>query len=70
MLFQSIGKSVPALILSCLQSGLLFIPLCLTLPRFFGITGIEIAQPIAYFLTSLVSLPMALSFLKRLPKDE
>jgi hypothetical protein len=42
----------------------------LTLPRFFGITGIEIAQPIAYFLTSLVSLPMALSFLKRLPKDE
>lgn len=70
MLFQSIGKSVPALILSCLQSGLLFIPLCLTLPRFFGVTGIEIAQPIAYFLTSLVSLPMALSFLKRLPKDE
>ncbi len=70
MLFQSIGKSVPALILSCLQSGLLFIPLCTVLPRFIGITGIEIAQPLAYFLTSLVSLPMALIFLKRLPKDE
>lgn len=70
MLFQSIGKSLPALILSCLQSGLVFIPLCIILPRFMGIMGIEIAQPLAYFITSLVSLPMALIFLKRLPKDE
>lgn len=70
MLFQSIGKSLPALILSCLQSGLVFIPLCIILPRFMGITGIEIAQPLAYFITSLVSLPMALIFLKRLPNDE
>ena len=37
MLFQSIGKSVPALVLSCLQSGLVFIPLCLILPRFLGV---------------------------------
>ncbi len=70
MLFQSIGKSVPALVLSCLQSGLIFIPLCLVLPRFFGVLGIQVSQPLAYFFTSLVSLPMALRFLKKLPKDE
>ena len=70
MLFQSIGKSASALIISCLQSGLLFIPLCLILPGFFGVRGIEISQPIAYFLSSLVSVPMLISFLKKLPKDE
>ena len=70
MLFQSIGKSVPALILSCLQSGLLFIPLCIVLPQLFGVRGIEISQPIAYVLSACVSLPMLLVFLKKLDKRE
>ncbi|MBE5730412.1 MAG: MATE family efflux transporter [Clostridiales bacterium] len=70
MLFQSIGKSGRALIVSCLQSGALFIPLCLILPIFLGIFGIQIAQPLAYFMSALVSLPMTLSFLRHLPKDE
>lgn len=70
MLFQSIGESFKALILSCLQSGLIFIPLCFTLTHFFGIKGIEWSQPIAYFSAALVSLPMLLMFLKKLPTDE
>lgn len=69
MLFQSIGKSVPALVLSLLHSGLLFVPLCTILPHFIGIIGIEISQPLAYFLSALVSLPMMLVFLRNLPKD-
>ncbi|MBQ9071056.1 MAG: MATE family efflux transporter [Clostridia bacterium] len=69
MLFQSIGKSAPALILSCLQSGLVFIPLCTVLPRFIGVLGIEISQPIAYFVSALASLPMMLLFLKKLPSE-
>lgn len=70
MLFQSIGKSAPALVLSCLQSGLLFIPLCLTLPSFLGITGVQLSQPLAYVLSGLVALPTTFIFLKRLPEDE
>ena len=70
MLFQSIGKSAPALILSCLQSGLIFIPLCITLPYFIGVRGIEVSQPIAYVLSACVSLPMLLLFLKKLDKKE
>ena len=70
VIFQSIGKNFRALLLSCLQSGALFIPLCLILPRFFGMRGIEVSQPIAYFLSALVSLPLTLVFLKGLPKDE
>jgi len=69
MLFQSIGESGRAFVLSCLQSGLLFIPLCLVLPRFIGITGIQLSQPLAYFLSATVSVPMLLMFLKKLPKD-
>lgn len=69
MLFQSIGKSVHALIISCLQSGLIFIPLCLILPRFYGIAGIEISQPIAYFIAAAVSFPVMMNFLKHLPED-
>lgn len=70
MLFQSIGKSLSSLLISCLQSGLLFIPLCITLSSLFGVRGIEVSQPIAYFLSSLVSIPMLILFLKKLPKDD
>lgn len=69
MLFQSIGKSVPALILSCVQSGAVFIPLCLVLPRILDIRGIELSQPIAYVISALISLPFMLVFLKKLPRD-
>ena len=70
MLFQSIGKNLSAFILSCLQSGVFFIPLCIILPQIWGVRGIEVSQPIAYFLTALVSLPMTLIFLHKLPKDD
>lgn len=70
MLFQSIGKSGPALLLSALHGGGLFVPLCLVLPHFLGVFGIEISQPLSYVISSLVSLPMLVSFLKKLPKDE
>lgn len=70
MLFQSIGKSLPALILSCIQSGLVFIPLCIILPHFFGVRGIEMAQPLSYFVAATVSLPVMWRFLASLPDDE
>lgn len=69
MLFQSVGKSVHALILSCLQSGAIFIPLCIILTQEFGVIGLQISQPIAYFITAFVSLPMMLIFFKKLPAD-
>ncbi len=69
MLFQSIGKSAHALVLSCLQSGLLFIPLCIILSGFFGVVGIEVSQPLAYFLSAFVSLPTMIVFFRKLPRD-
>lgn len=66
MLFQSIGKSGRALLLACIQSGLLFIPLVSFLPHIIGITGIEIAQPCSYFISSLITIPFVLYFFKNL----
>lgn len=71
MLFQSTGQNAPALLLSCLQSGAAFIPLCLILPHVagLGVRGIEIAQPIAYVIAAAASMPVMLRFLNRLPED-
>ena len=70
MLFQSIGKNVSALILSCLQSGLFFIPLCITLTLAFKVLGIQLSQPIAYTLSAFVSTPYLFNFLRKLPKED
>ena len=47
MLFQSVGKAGRATFLSCCRQGIFFIPLILTLPRAFGLAGVQYSQPIA-----------------------
>ena len=70
MLFQSIGKSGRALFLASVQSGLVYIPLLAVLPHFIGITGIQIAQPIAYFVSASITLPFVYAFFKSLNKND
>ncbi len=76
MMFQSIGKRVPAILLSALQNGVAFIPAIFVLPiiceKLFGdgLMGLELAQPTAYVITAAITLPVTLIFLSRLPKDE
>jgi len=69
MMFQSVGKSGTATLLSALRSGICFIPLILILPYFFGITGVQISQSIADILAFIISVPLIIAFLKKLPKD-
>ena len=45
--FQAVGKAIPALVLSMSRQILLLIPLVLLLPRFFGVTGVWAAFPMA-----------------------
>ena len=66
MLFQSIGKSGRATFLACCRQGVFFIPLILTLPRMFGLTGVEFCQPIADVLTFLITVPFLFPFLRQL----
>ena len=70
MLFQSIGKAGRATFLACCRQGVFFIPLILTLPRMFGLLGIEICQPIADVLTFVVTVPFLFPFLHHLVKME
>ena len=70
MLFQSIGKSGRATFLACCRQGVFFIPLILTLPRMFGLLGVEICQPIADVLTFVVTVPFLFPFLHQLVKME
>ena len=53
--FQSIGKAVPALLLSLTKQGFFLIPLILILPPFLGVWGVWIAFPIADVMATLVT---------------
>ena len=70
MLYQSIRKAGIASLLSLLRSGAVFIPTLLILHHFLGLTGIQLAQPLADVLTGLLSLPFMLYFLKTTPSNE
>lgn len=54
--YQTIGSSRYGLFLSLIRQGLFYVPFILTLPRFFGVTGIYFSQPAADILTILVCL--------------
>jgi putative MATE family efflux protein len=56
IIFQSIGAARYGVFLSALRQGILYIPFILLLPRFFGIWGIYLTQPIADILTIVVCL--------------
>lgn len=68
MTFQSVGKSGRALFLAASQNGLFFIPFILILPSAIGIMGIELAQPISYAVSAIISVPFIISFSKKLNK--
>ncbi len=68
MMFQSIRKAIIASVLALLRSGVAFIPIIFVLSRFFGILGIQIAQPAADVLTALVNVPFLIWFLKTTPE--
>jgi putative MATE family efflux protein len=64
MMFQVTGKYKQASFLSGARRGFFFIPLVCILPRFIGLTGIQISQPVADVLSMMCSIPMAHRYLK------
>lgn len=70
MLFQSIGLSGRATFLSCLRSGLLFLPLLAGLTAAFGLVGVQLAQPASDFLSALITVPFLIRFFRLLPRED
>ena len=49
-----------------LRQLLLLIPLILILPRFCGVLGVQLAQPLADACTMAASIPFLVAFMRRL----
>ncbi len=69
MTFQSIGKNKSATFLSALRSGLVFIPVIITLSKVMNLTGVQISQTVADIITFAITVPFTIVFFKNLPAD-
>ena len=68
MMLQSMGRGLKASVTASARNGLFFIPAILILPRFFGLTGVEITQTVADVCTFALSVPFAASELRKMKK--
>lgn len=63
--YQCLGYSVGATILASCRQGIFFIPLAFILPKFIGLTGIEMLQATADIMTFIISIPFQVYFFKK-----
>ena len=69
MLYQSIRKAGISSFLSMIRSGLMLIPTLIITTSLWGLTGIQISQPVADMFTGLISIPFIIAFLRK-PDDK
>jgi len=69
MMLQTIGKALPASIVSSGRNGWAFIPALYGLSYFFGVTGIEMTQAVADIVTVMVAIPVVLPVLRKMKAD-
>ncbi len=66
MLTQSIGYGFRAFFIAIGRQGMFLIPMLLILPMYFGLLGVQLAQPVADVLTFLFGLIVVTGILKEL----
>ncbi len=66
MLYQTIGRAVPATILSLCRQGLFFLPILFIMMHVLGLEGLEITQAAADVCTFAFTLPFAVKIYKEL----
>lgn len=64
-LYQCLGFKAPATFLASCRQGILYLPAIFLLPISLGLTGVEIAQPVADFGTAVISVPFLVFFMRR-----
>ena len=65
-LYLSIGKALAGAFLNSLRQGIVFIPVILLLPKMIGLDGVIYAQAISDALTTIITIPFAISVHKQL----
>lgn len=66
MSFQSTGHKTKAILLASLRQGFIFIPCVIILPLLLQLTGVIITQPASDMITTIISVPFLISFVKEL----
>ena len=70
MCLQGTSHVLPATFLAMCRQGIFFLPSILILPKFLGLTGIEIAQPCSDILTFIASVLLLIPFLRECSDKE
>lgn len=65
-LYLAIGKALAGAFLNSLRQGIVFIPVILLLPKMMGLDGVIYAQAISDVLTTIITVPFAISVSKQL----
>lgn len=65
-LYLSMGKALGGVFLNSLRQGIVFIPIILFLPKFMGLNGVIYAQAISDLITTIITIPFAISIHKSL----
>ena len=66
--FQGTGKAWRSMFLNACRQLILLIPFLFIMPRFFGLRGVFMAQPIADFVTAFIAIIMLRAELKNIPR--
>lgn len=64
--FVALGKAKTSLFIACLRKLILFIPLALILPQYFGVQGIFYSEPIASAMSAMTSFVLFIFTYKKL----
>ena len=70
MMTQTTGKAVRASFLAMARQGLFFVPTVLIMPQLLGLLGVEISQSIADVISFVFAIPIGLSLLNEMKRDE
>ena len=70
MYLQNIRKTVPAVIVAMSRQGLFFLPILFASSGLLDFKGLEMTQPLADWLSFIVSVPLTLTALKNMEKDK
>ncbi len=62
VMYQCLGFKWQATFLASCRQGLFFIPIILILPRFAGLSGVELTQPLSDLATFMISVPFLAVF--------
>ncbi len=70
MMLQSAGKTFRASLLSAARQGLFLVPIVLILPRFIGLTGVQMTQMWGDLCSFIMTIPIVFGFLREMKSEE